>query len=427
MVVLTAVPSTAAGTSVVAVTFLVDGVSIGSTASAPYNFQWETGAVADGTHILTASLTDSGGHTTISPSVSVKVMNNQVLNVGLSASQIFPVPASTASGFATLTVNAVTGAVSGNVIVTGTTATTVAIFQGFAGQTGTIQIPLTQNGAKPTEFDVPTGTVLTQPQLTMLMQGSMYIQATSVAFPNGEIRGQITPAGVIVAWSPLSGLQEVPLVVATAATGTVATTVDTLGNNVSIFVNTTGVTGVTAIQLDTGAAGTVGTELTNLTLGTMNGTVFNPNQFSVTMFWVGPTGVMNFQNSLLYVNVESATNPMGQLRAQIIPAPTLTQIQAAIFTPICSSCHNGVGTALPGALNLTSAAASYKALVGQFTAEQPTVEFVSPGNPASSYLIQKLQGAVTISGKQMPLGGPYLSNAQITQISQWISAGPQNN
>ena len=427
MVVLTAAPSVPAGTSVVAVTFLVDGVSIGNTASAPYSFQWDTGAVADGTHFLTASLTDSSGHTTISPSVSVKVMNNQILNVGLSASQIFPVPASTASGFATLTVNAVTGTVTGNVIVTGTTATTVAIFQGFAGQTGTSQIALTQNGAKPTEFDVPTGTVLTQPQLTMLMQGSMYIQATSAAFPTGERRGQITPAGGVVAWSPLSGLQEVPFVVATPATGTVATTVDSLGNNVSVFVNTTGVTGVTAVQLDTGAVGTVGTELTNLTLGTMNGTVFNPNQFSVPMFWVGPTGVMNFQNSLLYVNVESATNPMGQLRAQIIPAPTLTQIQAAIFTPICSSCHNGVGTALPGALNLTTAAASYKALVGQFTAEQPTVEFVSPGNPASSYLIQKLQGAVTISGKQMPLGGPYLSNAQITQISQWISAGPQNN
>jgi mono/diheme cytochrome c family protein len=409
------------------VTFLVDGVSIGNTASAPYSFQWDTGAVADGTHFLTASLTDSSGHTTISPSVSVKVMNNQILNVGLSASQIFPVPASTASGFATLTVNAVTGTVTGNVIVTGTTATTVAIFQGFAGQTGTSQIALTQNGANPKEFDVPTGTVLTQPQLTMLMQGSMYIQATSAAFPTGEIRGQITPVGVVVAWSPLSGLQEVPFVVATPATGTVATTVDSLGNNVSVFVNTTGVTGVTAVQLDTGAVGTVGTELTNLTLGTMNGTVFNPNQFSVPMFWVGPTGVMNFQNSLLYVNVESATNPMGQLRAQIIPAPTLTQIQAAIFTPICSSCHNGVGTALPGALNLTSVAASYKALVGQFTVEQPTVEFVSPGNPASSYLIQKLQGAVTISGKQMPLGGPYLSNAQITQISQWISAGPQNN
>jgi hypothetical protein len=424
--VLTATPSTPTGVTVVAVTFLVDGVSIGSTSNAPYNFQWETGAVADGAHVLTASLTDSSGNTTISPSVSVKVMNNQALTVGLSASQIFPVPASTASGFATLTVNVVTGMASGNVIVTGTTATSAAIFQGFAGQTGTIQIPLTQNGANPKEWDVPAGTVFTQPQLTMLLQGSMYIQVTSAAFPNGEIRGQVIPAGVTVTWSPLSGLQEVPIV-ATQATGTVATTVDILANNVSVFVNTTGVTGVTTAQLFNGAAGAVGTELVALTLGTMNGTVFNPNQFSIPMFWVGPAGVTNFQNSMLYVSVATATNPMGQLRGQIIPAPTLTQIQAAIFTPICSSCHNGVGTALPGALNLTTAAASYKALVGQFTLEQPTVEFVSPGNPNSSYVIQKLEGTVTISGKQMPLGGPYLSSAQILQISQWISAGSQND
>ncbi len=55
------------------------------------------------------------------------------------------------------------------------------------------------------------------------------------------------------------------------------------------------------------------------------------------------------------------------------------------------------------------------------------MEFVSPGNPNSSYVIQKLEGTVTISGKQMPLGGPYLSSAQILQISQWISAGSQND
>jgi mono/diheme cytochrome c family protein len=426
MVVLTATPSTPMGVTVVAVTFLVDGVSIGSTASAPYNFQWETGAVADGAHVLTASLTDSSGKTIISPSVSVKVMNNQTIAAGLSASQIFPVPVSTASGLATLTVNVVTGMATGNVIVTGTTATTAAIFQGFAGQTGTSQIPLTQNAANPKEFDVPAGTVLTQPQVTMLLQGSMYIQVTSAALPMGEIRGQVIPAGITVTWSPLSGLQAIPIV-ATPATGTAATTVDSLANNVTVFVNTTGVTGVTTVQLLSGAAGTVGTELVALTLGTMNGTVFNANQFSIQMFWVGPAAVTDFMNSMWYVNVATATNPMGQLRGQIIPAPTLTQVQASIFTPICSSCHNGVGTALPGALNLTTAAASYKALVGQLTVEQPTVEFVSPGNPTTSYVIQKLLGAVTISGKQMPLGGPYLSTAQITQISQWIAAGPQNN
>jgi hypothetical protein len=426
MVVLTATPMPAAGATVVAVTFLVDGVSIGSTASAPYSFQWDTAAVADGTHLLTASLTDSANHTTISPSVKVKVMNNQTLAFGLSASQIFPMPASTASGFSTVTVNVVTGMITGRLIVTGTTATTAAIFQGFAGQTGTAQINLVQNAANPKEWDVPAGKVLTPAQVMMLLQGSMYAQVASAAFPNGEIRGQIVPAGVTVTWSPLSGTQEVQ-VVGTQATGQAATTVDTLGNNVSVFVNTTGVVGVTTAQLATGAQGTVGTELVALTLGTMNGTTFNPNQFSVQMFPITATDVMNFQNSLWYVNVTTAANPVGLIRGQIIPAPTLTQIQASIFTPMCSSCHNGVGTQLPGALNLTTAAASYNALVGVFTVEQPMVQFVSPGNPANSYLIQKLQGGVTISGQQMPLGGPFLSSAQISTIAKWISGGPLNN
>jgi hypothetical protein len=149
-------------------------------------------------------------------------MNNQTLTFGLSASQIFPVTTSTASGFATLTVNVVTGMASGNVIVTGTTATAAAVFQGFAGQTGTTQIPLTQNAANPKEWDVPAGTVLTPAQVTMLLQGSMYVQVASAAFPNGEIRGQIIPAGVSVTWSPVSGTQEVQ-VVGTQATGTAAT------------------------------------------------------------------------------------------------------------------------------------------------------------------------------------------------------------
>ena len=159
----------------------------------------------------------------------------------------------------------------------------------------------------------------------------------------------------------------------------------------------------------------------------MNGMVFNPNEFSIQMFQIAATDVANFQGGMWYLNVTTAANPAGLIRGQIVPAPTLSQIQTAVFTPMCASCHTGVGTALPGALNLTSAAASYKALVGVLTVEEPTVLFVSAGNPASSYLIQKLQGSVTITGKQMPLGGPDLSSAQIMQIAQWISAGSQND
>ena len=434
MVVLAATPTAAAGAMVSSVTFLVDGVALGSTASPPYTFQWETGTVADGLHILTASLLDSTGKTTVSPSVSVKVLNNQAITFGLAGNQIFPATLSTASGFGTLTVNVVTGMATGNIVVTGTTPTAAAIFQGFAGQTGTPQIQLVKNGANPQEFDVPAGTFLTPAQVAMLQQGSMYGQVASANFPNGEIRGQIIPMGVTVTWSPLTATQELQ-VIATQATGTAATTVDTFGNNVTVFVNTTGVTGVTTAQVFTGAAGATGTELVALQLGTMNAGVFNPNQFSIQMFQIAAADLMNFQTSMWYINITTATNPMGLIRGQIIPAPTLTQVQAMIFSTMCTGCHTGVPTTavppatttLPGSMNLTTAAASYKALVGVPSLEVPTVLRVAPGNPANSYLIQKLQGSVGITGKQMPLGGPYLSTAQINMIAQWITAGAQMN
>jgi uncharacterized protein (TIGR03118 family) len=104
-------------------------------------------------------------------------------------------------------------------------------------------------------------------------------------------------------------------------------------------------------------------------------------------------------------------------------ASTLTQLQATVFGPICSGCHNGVGSSLPGVQNLTSAAATYKALVNVASIEQPTLLRVKPGDPTDSYVIHKLEGAAGITGARMPFGGPYLSQATMDEIESWISAG----
>ena len=111
------------------------------------------------------------------------------------------------------------------------------------------------------------------------------------------------------------------------------------------------------------------------------------------------------------------------------PAVTLSQIQAAVFTPICSGCHNGSnppGGALPGSQNLT-AGNSFAALVNVASIEQPALRRVKPGDPDNSYLIQKLEGLAGISGSRMPLGGPFLDQATIDQIKSWIASGAPNN
>ena len=112
-----------------------------------------------------------------------------------------------------------------------------------------------------------------------------------------------------------------------------------------------------------------------------------------------------------------------------VPAVALSQIQATVFTPICSGCHNGSnapGGPLPGSQNL-NAGDSFASLVGVASLEQPTLKRVKPQDPDNSYLIQKLEGAAGISGSRMPLGGPFLDQATIDQIKSWIASGALNN
>ena len=99
-------------------------------------------------------------------------------------------------------------------------------------------------------------------------------------------------------------------------------------------------------------------------------------------------------------------------------------IQDNIFTPICSRCH--IGASAPETLQL-DAAHSYSSLVGIPSKEQPGVQRVEAGDPDSSYIIRKLEGDPSISGDRMPFGGPYLSQATIDIIKQWIQAGAQNS
>jgi len=114
------------------------------------------------------------------------------------------------------------------------------------------------------------------------------------------------------------------------------------------------------------------------------------------------------------------------------PAPkvTLAQLQTQIFTPICSVCHTGTGTGLPGVQNLT-AGNSYSNIVNVASIEQPGLLRIKPNDPANSYLIQKIEGAPGITGQRMPAGcpstQPCLDQATIELVKTWVSQGALNN
>lgn len=100
---------------------------------------------------------------------------------------------------------------------------------------------------------------------------------------------------------------------------------------------------------------------------------------------------------------------------------TLAQLQTEIFGAICAACHTGANA--PQGLRLDSLDNSYAYLVNQAANEVPALMRVNPGDPDASYLIKKLAGAADIVGGRMPLGGPYLTDAQIERVRTWIANG----
>jgi Planctomycete cytochrome C len=113
--------------------------------------------------------------------------------------------------------------------------------------------------------------------------------------------------------------------------------------------------------------------------------------------------------------------------------PTFASIQSEIFDTTdlagrtsCISCHTDQGRAPTGNLNLRTD--PYAALVNVPSRQKAGAVLVVPGDPESSYLIQKLEGRSDISGLRMPRNGPpYLTSGQILVIRRWIEIGAPRN
>jgi hypothetical protein len=104
----------------------------------------------------------------------------------------------------------------------------------------------------------------------------------------------------------------------------------------------------------------------------------------------------------------------------IVLEPTFSSIQTNLFSTVCIACHSGSNP--PQGLNL-EAGQSYGLLVDVPSNEVPGLDRVEPGDPDNSYIIHKLEGTAAV-GMRMPANGPpYLTNAQIAVIRQWISDG----
>jgi hypothetical protein len=308
----TASASSTYGLSITQVAFMVDGASVGTAMSSPYTVNWDSASVDNGKHSLTAVATDSVGDMATSPAVSVTVQNPAGAAADMDPSQIFPAPDSKASGRAQLSVQADTGAASGTVTLQGFSATHVSINEGFAGSSGASLIMLTPGAAGTLEWQLPAGALLTAEQLTALMQGRLYVVATSAAHPEGEVRGQLVPANIKVMFSPLSAAPAAAEL-GIAAHGMAATTLDTSAGTLTIHVNTSGVEDAMAAQAGS-AAVTLALVRDSVALG----------HWSAELAHVSASDLAGVAAGRWSVSVATPTAPEGALRGQIrpqLPAP----------------------------------------------------------------------------------------------------------
>ena len=425
-----------AGSGVSRVEFLVDGNVIASDTAAPYSTDWDTSTVADGSHSVAARTVDTANVTATSTAVTVSVLNSPAIDVSASASEVFPRTNSTASGTGQLTINLVTGAVTGGITLTGITATVAHIHSGIAGTNGPVLVDFVQSSTDPNRWDAEAGGVLTAEQVNALLAGQLYVNVHSAAHPGGEIRGQIRPQGIVVAVAGLEDSNVVPPVT-NSAVGFAAMTVNEISNTATVHVQTTGVDDATEAHVHNAPAGeNASAPLFSLMKDPAAASHWLLEQQSITQ-----ADREALVNERLYVDVHTPGALAGALRGQLSlnasappPAPlpppatvTLTQLQSTIFTPTCSGCHTGGGSSLPSSMNLSSASDTYAAIVGVASTQQPTVLRVNAGNPDASYLVRKLEGAAGINGSRMPLGGPPLDPALIANVRAWITAGAQNN
>jgi hypothetical protein len=113
------------------------------------------------------------------------------------------------------------------------------------------------------------------------------------------------------------------------------------------------------------------------------------------------------------------------------PPPTFSEIQDRVLTPSCafSTCHKGVSAA--GGLNLEAPA--YEAMVNVASSQNPAKSQVAPGDPAGSYLLDKMvgedqrTGGALPAGVGMPLTGFPIDAERVALVRAWIEAGALND
>lgn len=219
-----------------------------------------------------------------------------------------------ASGTGSVSVNTLTGAISGSVSVTGTTGqpTIAHVHVGAIGEAGPALITMIGNDDG-SEWSLPAESNLDAEGIEAFLSGNLYINVHTEANAPGELRVQLVDSAPVTLDLTLSPDVTVPPANAPGASGTGSITVDTSTGAISGSVTVSGTTGQpTVAHVHVGGVGEAGPVLISLD-SNEDGSVWSFPAGSA----LDAVGIEDFLNGNLYINVHTEANAPGELRVQL--------------------------------------------------------------------------------------------------------------
>ncbi len=99
---------------------------------------------------------------------------------------------------------------------------------------------------------------------------------------------------------------------------------------------------------------------------------------------------------------------------------------ASDVMPLFSGCNCHM-TGNPSAAFSLDPSAAYANMVDVAATTYASMDRIEPGDPERSFVLLKVRDATPPAGQQMPTGGPYLSQAEVDVIADWITEGAMDN
>ncbi len=259
-------------------------------------------------------------------SKAAHLRDNLLLTAKIDGAQQVPAVTTSAQGIASFMLNSTRDTMCVNISVTGLSGpiTGIHIHEAGMGSNGPVILDLTPYVLGTRIATSFTGADISMANLSKFLDGKYYVNIHTTANPNGEIRGQIKLETDFSFAVTLSGSQEVPAVT-TSAYGEGFFTLSKDQSKIKFNIVTQDLSGaITGAHLHNGAAGMAGGVIVDLSASifgnVISGVIASPSAALID----------SMMNSKIYVNVHTAANPNGEIRAQLINSANMLYFDASL-------------------------------------------------------------------------------------------------